>query len=112
MTACPICDGPDPCSKSFCLACAEADARAAKLNGKAQTETLPPSPQVEDPKTAAGDLVTCPDILGRFGVDIESAGLVGETATAKLLYLAVTSRLFDRPASVAIKGVSSGGKAS
>jgi hypothetical protein len=37
-------------------------------------------------------------------------GLVGERRAAKLIYLALTSRLLDRPVSVAVKGPSSGGK--
>ena len=36
--------------------------------------------------------------------------MVGERRAAKLIYLAVTSRLLDRPVSVAVKGPSSGGK--
>src|SRR5262249_13659503 len=51
-----------------------------------------------------------PDILTRFGKAIEGAGLVGETNNAKILYLALTSRLFEKPVSVAVKGVSAGGK--
>jgi len=35
---------------------------------------------------------------------------VGESANAKLLYLALTTRLLDDPVSVVLKGVSSGGK--
>jgi hypothetical protein len=58
----------------------------------------------------AGDLVTEPDVLTRFGKAVESAGLVGETSNAKILYLALTSRLFERPVSIAVKGVSAGGK--
>lgn len=63
---------------------------------------------------AAGD--RCADlarqlrILDRFIEDARRAGLVGEEKTACLLYLAVTSRLFQRPASVIVKGPSSGGK--
>ena len=34
----------------------------------------------------------------------------GEVRTAKLLYLALTSRVLERPVSVAVKGPSSGGK--
>ena len=37
-------------------------------------------------------------------------GVVGERRGAKLIYLAVTSRLLERPVSVAVKGPSSGGK--
>jgi hypothetical protein len=59
---------------------------------------------------AAGDLTTEPDVLVRFGKAVESAGLVGETNNAKILYLALTSRLFERPVSIAVKGVSAGGK--
>jgi hypothetical protein len=75
----------------------------------------PPPPEVEPIDTArleatAGALLTEPDILAVFGRAIEAAGLVGETNNAKILYLALTSRRFDKPVSVAIKGVSAGGK--
>lgn len=50
------------------------------------------------------------DILGRFASDIVQHGLAGEERAAKLLYLAVTSRLLEAPVSVAVKGVSSTGK--
>jgi hypothetical protein len=43
-------------------------------------------------------------------VDLELAGLAGELQTAKIIYLAVTSRLFPWPLSVAQKGPSSAGK--
>jgi len=50
-------------------------------------------------------------ILERFAVDIEALlRLVGEERNAKLLYLAATSRVLKMPASVLIKGSSSGGK--
>jgi hypothetical protein len=61
-------------------------------------------------KEAAGDLIHEPDILGRFADDLAKAGLVGEDRNAKVLFLALTTRLFARPVSVAVKGVSSGGK--
>lgn len=51
-----------------------------------------------------------PDILASFEDALRESGLVGETRTAKILYLAITSRLLDRPISVAVKGPSSGGK--
>ncbi len=51
-----------------------------------------------------------PDILGRFVAALQGGGVVGEERAARLLYLAVTSRLLDRPVSVAVKGPSSGGK--
>jgi hypothetical protein len=51
-----------------------------------------------------------PDILSRFAKAIAAAGVVGETKTAKLIYLALTSRFFLRPISIVVKGVSSAGK--
>ena len=57
-----------------------------------------------------GDLARSPDILSRLAVDLELAGLAGELRAAKIIYLAVTSRLFPWPLSVAHKGPSSAGK--
>src|SRR6266498_1381929 len=51
-----------------------------------------------------------PNILNEFDLDLSRVGVVGERRAAKLLYLAVTSRLLDRPVSIAIKGPSAGGK--
>jgi DNA-binding transcriptional ArsR family regulator len=51
-----------------------------------------------------------PDILERFATVLASSGVAGEEKIVKLLYLAVTSRLLEKPVSVALKGPSSGGK--
>jgi hypothetical protein len=51
-----------------------------------------------------------PKILDEFAADLTPAGLVGERRAAKLLYLSLTSRLFTRPVSVGVRGVSSAGK--
>ena len=59
---------------------------------------------------ACKDLVLVPNILERFARDLTRSGVAGESRVAKLLYLAVTSRLLGRPVSVAVKGPSSGGK--
>jgi hypothetical protein len=50
------------------------------------------------------------DILGRFYETLRDSGVAGEESTAKILYLALTSRRLERPVSVAVKGPSSGGK--
>lgn len=50
------------------------------------------------------------DILGDFAEALTTAGVIGEDRNAKLLYLALTSRVLDRPVSIAVKGPSSGGK--
>lgn len=55
-------------------------------------------------------LASEPRILDRFAEDLARCGVVGETRAAKLIYLAVTSRVLPRPISVAVKGPSSGGK--
>jgi hypothetical protein len=50
------------------------------------------------------------NILAEFRRDVVLRGLVGEIATAQLVYLAVTSRVLDKPVSVGVKGHSSSGK--
>jgi hypothetical protein len=49
-------------------------------------------------------------ILDKFSVELSRLGVVGERRAGKLIYLSLTSRLLDRPVSVAVKGPSSGGK--
>ncbi len=61
-------------------------------------------------KQQAAALLRSPDILAELTGLCNSLGLVGEERTARLLYLAVTSRLLKRPVSVVVKGPSSGGK--
>ena len=82
--------------------------------GEAARESKGPLPYDAKPPSndafAPGELISDSNILARFGAEVESAGLVGETNNAKILYLALTSRLFERPVSIAIKGVSAGGK--
>ncbi len=54
-------------------------------------------------------LALAPDVLALFAGEI-GRRVAGEARTAKLLYLALTSRLLEKPVSVAVKGPSSGGK--
>ena len=56
------------------------------------------------------ELAQAPSILDRLDAELTKLGMVGERRCAKLIYLAVTSRLLERPVSVAVKGPSSGGK--
>ena len=54
-----------------------------------------------------------PDILARFAEAVEARGVVGEVRTVKLLYLAITSRLFDEACdmtNIITKAASSTGK--
>ena len=73
-----------------------------------QTST-PPVPREELWRRCQA-IATSPRILDRFAEDFRLSGVVGEDRTAKLIYLAVTSRWFGRPVSIAVKGPSSGGK--
>jgi hypothetical protein len=57
-----------------------------------------------------GDLSNSPNILDIFWDDLQKSGVVGEERSAKLICLAVTSRVLERPVSVAVKGPSSAGK--
>jgi len=59
---------------------------------------------------ACSGLAREPNILEGFAEELARSGVAGEGRIAKLLYLAVTSRLLQRPVSVALKGPSSGGK--
>lgn len=49
-------------------------------------------------------------ILDRFSDQVRLRGLVGEERNAAVLYLALTSRVLDKPVSVGLKGHSSSGK--
>jgi hypothetical protein len=84
----------------------------AKLAQMPEPESAPVDIEValKEAERAAGKLIQCDDVLAKFGESIEADGLVQETENAKLLYLALTSRVLADPVSVTVKGVSSGGK--
>jgi hypothetical protein len=56
------------------------------------------------------ELAESVDILAEFVADLERCRLVGERKNAKLLFLAMISRLLEKIVSVVVKGPSSGGK--
>ena len=66
--------------------------------------------RIADAWAACAALAHDPDILARFLSDLEAEGVVGVGRIAKILYLALTSRVLPRPISTAVKGPSSGGK--
>jgi hypothetical protein len=68
-------------------------------------ETVEASKAYEDAKE-----LLFSEILEEFEKLLNVLGLVGEGRIAKIIYLAVTSRLLDKPISLAIKGPSSSGK--
>ena len=55
-------------------------------------------------------IANMPNILNELSKKFRSMGIVGEVNNLKLLYLAMTSRLWKKPVSIAIKGKSSSGK--
>ena len=95
--------GPTEFSRCWQVACLGAmpwTAVEAKANAAERTEAW----------EKCGGLARRPNILESFAGELSGIGVVGERRAAKLIYLAVTSRLLDRPVSVAVKGPSSGGK--
>jgi hypothetical protein len=72
---------------------------------RAEAET-----EKEEAWSKCAELANNPCILDYFAETLKSCGVAGEERTAKVIYLSVTSRLLDRPVSLAMKGPSSGGK--
>lgn len=66
--------------------------------------------QAQEDWDLCADLARTPKILDVVAEALAAKGLVGDARNRKLLFLAVTSRLMDRPVSIALKGPSSGGK--
>ncbi len=72
--------------------------------------------EVEDAQTPeelweiCKDLATEENILGRVEEAVREGGFAGPTSGVMLVYLAIMTRLLDRPVSVALRGPSSAGK--
>lgn len=85
-------------------------------NPQQPTKQAPPSKEElkaqkkEELFSICESLARNPRILDALEIDMRNSGVVGESKIVKLLYLALTTRLFDRPVSVAVKGPSAGGK--
>jgi hypothetical protein len=88
----------------------EVEKRRRRPSAKKPSDEEVKKKEVKELEQAAGDLIREPDILERFGKAVQACGLIGETENAKILFLAHTTRLFERPVSIAIKGISAGGK--
>lgn len=95
--------GPDAFGERF----AAALENAMPYSEFARAETEAASRQAW---AACKDLVLVPNLLDRFVRDFAALGVAGESRLGKVVYLAVTSRLLQKPVSVAVKGPSSGGK--
>ena len=66
--------------------------------------------RIRQAREACDGLARKERILETFAERLRRSGVAGESRVVKLLYLALTSRLLERPVSVAVKGPSSGGK--
>ncbi|MDP9480782.1 MAG: hypothetical protein M3R38_34820, partial [Actinomycetota bacterium] len=93
--------------EGFSRRLAEARAEARAWLDIAETED---QERARDSWALCRELAESPDILAEFVKDLERCRLVGETRNAKLLYLALTSRILEKIVSVAVKGPSSAGK--
>jgi hypothetical protein len=80
---------------------------AAQPKGEEGMDIPPENTATAQPTPA---LAREPNILELFARDLRLCGVVGELRIAKLVYLAATSRFFNRPVSMVVKGPSSGGK--
>ena len=56
------------------------------------------------------ELAEAPDLLERVVKQVQSMGVVNEDDVIKLVYIAATSRVLDRPINPLLKGASGGGK--
>ena len=84
--------------------------RPSELEDAPAEATVPGIPSDAPATAQPPELAFEPDILAAFAVDAEAAGLWGESRAVKLTYLVVTSRLLERPVSLALKGPSAAGK--
>jgi hypothetical protein len=58
----------------------------------------------------ARQVLEAPDLWERIRSALRATGIAGDLRPAELLYLAITSRLLDRPVNVALEGPSAAGK--
>ncbi len=83
----------------------------AAIRGALQPDTATEGPVLTDAEEAAGlALLRAPDLAERIVADVEAIGVVGEATNALVGYLAMTSRLLDRPLAVLIQSTSAAGK--
>jgi hypothetical protein len=66
--------------------------------------------RIREAWSACEPMALAPDILSLFEEELRRGGFAGEARAARVLFLALVSRLLTRIVSVAVKGPSSGGK--
>ena len=81
------------------------------IRGALKPDTTNALPTLSDADEAAGlALLRDPDLASRIVADVEAIGVVGEGANALVGYLAMVSRLLDRPLAILIQSTSAAGK--
>jgi hypothetical protein len=100
------------------LVLATDELRAPPAEGHEDTSTSPGREQndvqrqreAEEALRQCGELLDDPRLLDRVDDILQRSGLVGDKSNARLLYLALTSRLLPRPVNVTVEGPSAAGK--
>lgn len=87
------------------------DAALSDASGtvEVQEDTLPTATE-EELLERARPILEAEDQLALFSEQLQAEGFAGDTAGAELLYLAITSRLLERPINIVVLGPSGSGK--
>ncbi|WP_208803759.1 hypothetical protein [Xanthomonas hyacinthi] len=81
------------------------------IRGALQPDTSKDGPTLTDAEEAAGlTLLRDPYLAERIVADVEAIGVVGEGVNALVGYLAMVSRLLDKPLAILIQSTSAAGK--
>ena len=82
----------------------------AAIRGALQPDAVEPVALSPEDEGAGLALLRDPDLVSRIVMDVEAIGVVGEATNALVGYLAMTSRLLDKPLAVLIQSTSAAGK--
>lgn len=83
----------------------------AAIRGALQPDASSEAPTLSEADEAAGlALLRDPGLVERIVADVEAVGVVGEGANALVGYLAMVSRLLDKPLAILIQSTSAAGK--
>ncbi|MCA1714781.1 MAG: DNA primase, partial [Gammaproteobacteria bacterium] len=83
----------------------------AAIRGALQPDTTADIPALNEAEEAAGlALLRDPNLAERIVSDVEAIGVVGEGTNALVGYLAMVSRLLDKPLAILIQSTSAAGK--
>lgn len=83
----------------------------AAIRGALQPDAAEATPTLTTEQEAAGlALLRDPHLVERIAADVEAIGVIGEATNALVGYLAMTSRLLDKPLAILIQSTSAAGK--